>query len=53
MGAAYGSKFALWDLGNLYGGKPYMTGTSFAEGGYQFRYALLFVLVLISPHCLR
>ena len=38
VGAAYGSKFALWDMGNLYGGKPYMTGTSFAEGGHLFRY---------------
>ncbi|TFK93162.1 hypothetical protein K466DRAFT_581249 [Polyporus arcularius HHB13444] len=38
VGAAYGSKFALWDMGNLYGGKPYMTGTSFAEGGHLFRW---------------
>ncbi|PIL23681.1 hypothetical protein GSI_13430 [Ganoderma sinense ZZ0214-1] len=38
VGAAYGSKFALWDLGNLYGGKPYVAGTSFAEGGHQFRW---------------
>ncbi|KAL7283116.1 hypothetical protein ACG7TL_002541 [Trametes sanguinea] len=33
VGAAYGSRFALWDMGSLAGGKPYVTGTSFAEGG--------------------
>ncbi|KAI0362809.1 hypothetical protein OH77DRAFT_1500401 [Trametes cingulata] len=38
VGAAYGSRFALWDMGNLAGGKPYVTGTSFAEGGSQFRW---------------
>lgn len=39
VGAAYGSRFALWDMGSLAGGKPFVTGTSFAEGGSQFRYA--------------
>ncbi|KAI0670712.1 WD40-repeat-containing domain protein [Trametes maxima] len=38
VGAAYGSRFALWDMGNLAGGKPSVTGTSFAEGGSQFRW---------------
>ncbi|KAI0822683.1 WD40-repeat-containing domain protein [Trametes gibbosa] len=38
VGAAYGSRFALWDMGSLSGGKPYVTGTSFAEGGSQFRW---------------
>ncbi|KAI0648196.1 hypothetical protein C8Q79DRAFT_1109980 [Trametes meyenii] len=36
VSAAYGSRFALWDMGNLAGGKPSVTGTSFAEGGSQF-----------------
>ena len=39
MGAAYGARFALWDMGNLCGGKPFLTGASFPEGGQQFRYA--------------
>ncbi|KAL1947489.1 hypothetical protein VTO73DRAFT_13213 [Trametes versicolor] len=38
VGAAYGSRFALWDMGSLAGGKPFVTGTSFAEGGSQFRW---------------
>ncbi|KAH9946415.1 WD40-repeat-containing domain protein [Epithele typhae] len=38
VGAAYGSRFALWDMGNLHGGKPYLAGPSFPEGGHQFRW---------------
>ncbi|CDO70585.1 hypothetical protein BN946_scf184636.g18 [Trametes cinnabarina] len=53
VGAAYGSRFALWDMGNLAGGKPYVTGTSFAEGGSQFRwcptYPEYFALAASSP----
>ncbi|KAI0747773.1 hypothetical protein C8Q80DRAFT_1168378 [Daedaleopsis nitida] len=53
VGAAYGSRFALWDMGNLFGGKPYMTGTSFAEGGHLFRwcptYPDYFALSTSSP----
>ena len=34
----YGSKFSIWDMGDLQGGKPTVTGMSFPEGGTQFRY---------------
>ncbi len=51
VGAAYGSRFALWDMGNLAGGKPFVTGTSFSEGGSQFRYArpTSMLLVCFAP----
>ncbi|KAH9951421.1 WD40-repeat-containing domain protein [Amylocystis lapponica] len=38
VGATYGSKFAIWDMANLHGGKPTVAGTSFPEGGHQFRW---------------
>ncbi len=38
IGAAYGSKFALWDLSKLQGGKPAIMGSTFPEGGTKFRY---------------
>ncbi|KAI0792941.1 hypothetical protein C8Q75DRAFT_864251 [Abortiporus biennis] len=38
IGAVYGSRFALWDLAKLQGGKPAVTGTSFPEGGNRFRW---------------
>ncbi|EMD34509.1 hypothetical protein CERSUDRAFT_159048 [Gelatoporia subvermispora B] len=38
IGAVYGSRFALWDLLHLRGGKPHVTGTTFPEGGNQFRW---------------
>jgi len=38
IGATYGSRFALWDLSKLQGGKPNLTGTSFPEGGNRFRW---------------
>ncbi|KAI0956944.1 hypothetical protein AcW1_005499 [Taiwanofungus camphoratus] len=38
VGATYGSRFAIWDMANLQGGKPNVTGTSFPEGGSQFRW---------------
>ena len=37
VGAVYGSKFSIWDMGDLQGGKPTITGSSFPEGGTQFR----------------
>jgi hypothetical protein len=40
VGSTYGSKFCLWDMSNLHGGKPCATGTSFPEGGHRFRYAI-------------
>ncbi|KAK7693054.1 hypothetical protein QCA50_002619 [Cerrena zonata] len=42
IGATYGSKFALWDLNKLNGGKPTMSGTSFTEGGNRFRWCPTF-----------
>ncbi|KAJ3480544.1 hypothetical protein NLI96_g8272 [Meripilus lineatus] len=38
IGATYGSKYALWDLSKLQGGKPTVTGASFPEGGTRFRH---------------
>lgn len=39
IGAVYGSKFSIWDISHLQGGKPAATGSTFPEGGHQFRYA--------------
>ncbi|KAI0075802.1 hypothetical protein K474DRAFT_1646034 [Panus rudis PR-1116 ss-1] len=38
VGATYGSRFALWDLSRLQGGKPMVSGISFPEGGHRFRW---------------
>lgn len=38
IGATYGSKFAIWDMTNLRGGKPNVSGISFPEGGHVFRW---------------
>ncbi|KAJ3788791.1 WD40-repeat-containing domain protein [Lentinula aff. detonsa] len=38
IGSVYGSKFSLWDLSNLQGGKPYATSSSFTQGGHRFRW---------------
>ncbi|KAG6861745.1 hypothetical protein C0995_012750 [Termitomyces sp. Mi166 len=38
IGAVYGSKFSIWDIGNLQGGKPLASGISFPEAGYRFRW---------------
>lgn len=38
VGAIYGSRFALWDLSKLQGGKPTVTGSTFTEGGDRFRW---------------
>ncbi|KAH7877767.1 hypothetical protein F5879DRAFT_970283 [Lentinula edodes] len=38
IGSVYGSKFSLWDLAHLQGGKPYATNSSFAQGGQRFRW---------------
>lgn len=48
IGATYGSKFALWDLGKLNGGKPTMSGTSFTEGGNRFRFVCLRIYPIAS-----
>ncbi|TFK42839.1 WD40-repeat-containing domain protein [Crucibulum laeve] len=38
IGAVYGSKFSVWDVSRLSGGKPLFSGTSFSEGGHRFRW---------------
>ncbi|RDB24026.1 Nucleoporin Nup37 [Hypsizygus marmoreus] len=38
IGAVYGSRFSVWDISNLRGGKPSASGISFPEGGHQFRW---------------
>jgi len=38
IGAVFGSEFALWDLGNLRGGKPFTVGPCTREGGDRFRW---------------
>lgn len=38
IGATYGSKFSIWDITKLEGGKPSVSGISFPEGGAHFRW---------------
>jgi len=38
VGASYGSRFAIWDMSKLRGGKPIHTGISFQDGGHSFRW---------------
>jgi hypothetical protein len=38
VGASQGSRFAIWDMSKLRGGKPIHTGISFQDGGHAFRY---------------
>lgn len=38
IGAAYGSRFSLWDLSKLQGGKPNIVGPTFPDGGTRFRW---------------
>ena len=36
VGAAYGPRFAVWDIKNLQGGRPFQSGISFPDGGHHF-----------------
>ncbi|KAG8692751.1 hypothetical protein FRC09_010986, partial [Ceratobasidium sp. 395] len=36
IGATYGSRWMIWDLGRLQGGKPIATGEGFLTGGHRF-----------------
>ncbi|KAJ6546410.1 hypothetical protein DFH09DRAFT_927287 [Mycena vulgaris] len=36
VGAVYGSRYSLWDMSRLQGGKP-TSGNSFPQGGHRFR----------------
>ena len=38
MGAAYGSRWSVWDMRKLQGGKPVATGQGFIHGTHRFRY---------------
>ncbi|KAA1478812.1 hypothetical protein DENSPDRAFT_845929 [Dentipellis sp. KUC8613] len=38
IGASYGSRFAIWDLSKLRGGKPATIGLSFPQGVQSFRW---------------
>ncbi|KAG6850464.1 hypothetical protein H0H93_012885 [Arthromyces matolae] len=38
IGAVYGSKFSVWDINNLHGGKPFASGISFPHAGHRFRW---------------
>lgn len=42
FGATYGSKWHIWSLKSLQGGKPIESGDAFPEGGHRFRYAMSF-----------
>jgi len=42
IGATYGSRYSIWDLSNLHGGKPNIGGPGIAEGGHQFRWCTTF-----------
>ncbi|KAJ7135044.1 hypothetical protein C8R43DRAFT_1072941 [Mycena crocata] len=37
VGAVYGSRYSLWDISRLQGGKP-ISGNSFPQGGHRFRW---------------
>ncbi|KAJ7684840.1 hypothetical protein DFH06DRAFT_1156822 [Mycena polygramma] len=41
VGAVYGSRYSLWDISRLQGGKP-VTGSSFPQGGHRFRWCPTF-----------
>ncbi|KAJ7764487.1 hypothetical protein DFH07DRAFT_867220 [Mycena maculata] len=41
VGAVYGSRYSLWDISRLQGGKP-STGHSFPQGGHRFRWCPTF-----------
>ena len=42
IGSVLGAEFALWDMGNVRGGKPFITVPTFPEGGNRFRLVSMF-----------
>jgi hypothetical protein len=38
IGSVHRSRFSLWDLSKLHGGKPTLSGASFPEGAHRFRW---------------
>lgn len=49
VGGAYGSRFAIWDLAKLHGGKPNTVGNTFPDGGTRFRSVSLSYISLNLP----
>ncbi|TFK55337.1 hypothetical protein OE88DRAFT_1675095 [Heliocybe sulcata] len=53
IGAVYGSHYSIWDLTDLRGGKPKITGASFTDGNDRFRWCpthpTIFGVSPISP----
>ncbi|QRV86547.1 hypothetical protein RhiJN_14565 [Ceratobasidium sp. AG-Ba] len=53
IGATYGSRWMIWDLRRLQGGKPVATGEGFLTGGHRFRWCPtdenLFAVSTASP----
>ncbi|KAF8491930.1 WD40-repeat-containing domain protein [Gautieria morchelliformis] len=53
VGAAYGSRWSIWDMRKLQGGKPVATGQGFMHGTHRFRWCPtspnLFALSPLSP----
>ncbi|KAG9103327.1 hypothetical protein FRC06_011383 [Ceratobasidium sp. 370] len=53
VGATYGSRWMIWDLRRLQGGKPVATGEGFLTGGHRFRWCPtdenLFAVSTTSP----
>ncbi|CAE6521028.1 unnamed protein product [Rhizoctonia solani] len=53
IGATYGSRWMIWDLRRVQGGKPVATGEGFLSGGHRFRWCPtdenLFAVSTISP----
>ncbi|CAE7205857.1 unnamed protein product [Rhizoctonia solani] len=53
IGATYGSRWMIWDLRRVQGGKPVATGEGFLSGGHRFRWCPtdenLFAVSTTSP----
>ncbi|KDQ12324.1 hypothetical protein BOTBODRAFT_34611 [Botryobasidium botryosum FD-172 SS1] len=53
FGATYGSRWVAWNLRQLQGGKPFMSGEGHLEGGHRFRWCPtnphLFAISTSSP----
>jgi len=53
FGATFGSRWLVWDLRRLQGGKPVAAGEAFAEGGHRFKWCPtdphLFAVSTTSP----
>ncbi|KIJ35701.1 hypothetical protein M422DRAFT_180342, partial [Sphaerobolus stellatus SS14] len=51
IGAAYGSRYSIWDMRELQGGKPTYSGSAFPHGIHRFRWSpISTTLFAISSH---